>query len=80
MGERGATSPYASWMVLSGQMANSAPAPASLRAEESMSSATKGQSPPWIGTMYRAREWVCIVSSGWSCSPIRGAASAQIDR
>jgi len=80
MGDSAATSSNAWWIVLSGLIANVAPASATLRAEDSIRSATPRQSPARIQPMYRASGWVCMVISGWACSPSRARPSLQIVR
>ena len=75
-GERLSTQGIAWWIVLSGQIRNSAPARANLCAEANINSATPGQSPRSMHRMYPANECVCIETSGCSsalryCGPSR---------
>src|SRR5256885_12931691 len=63
-GERLITHGSPWWIVLSAQMRKSAPALASLWAEDSISSPTPGQSLRSMHFMYLASEWVCIETSG----------------
>jgi hypothetical protein len=79
-GDTGSTWGNAWCRVLSGQIRKSAPMAVSFLAEESISSATPGQSPRSRQLMYSASEGVCIDTSGWACAPRSCAPSAQMVR